>query len=386
MSALTVSGSGTLVPRGSPRFTDTWAQTGSGTLALTLVSSTALAEWWTGSVWQTAPIWTWSGSAWRITNLQIIRSAGNPTHGMYAGGGNIGTSAINAFNGAKGTHITLAHDIADWTSWQTLTSTTPLTAWNTWCGVSPARRLVYSIGLLTATDDAGLTVQQKYQNLAFGLYDTYFAALGATFQSMPNLRDATIKLGSRVNRAGLSWSIPAADQDTFLLYTAAYNRVAALMKAACPTLTFEWNPNSGLGSAQRSLTDLYPGDNFVDYIGLTLYDNETDAAGAGASETTRFNWLQTSVNGLNDQVALATTRGKRPVLSNWGLIPASDPTHGGGDDPNFIDSIISWMVSNNYAYSVYNNTNLLNGNIDSRLAIYPAAMAEYVAQFLTIGG
>lgn len=362
------------------------ALSGAGALVFSLSSSTAAAKWWTGSAWVTAPIWTGTGSAWRITNLQIMRSLTGTVHGMYAGTGSTGSAAINTFNASKGTNITLAHDSADWTSWQTLTSSSLLSVWDTWCGVSPARRLVYSIGLLTATDDPSLTVQQKYQNLAFGLYDTYFTALGAAFQSSANLKDATIKLGPRMNTAGFAWSLPSGDEDAFRLYAYAYNRAAALMKAQCPTLTFEWTTQFTLADTKRAIADLYPGDDFVDYIGLTLFDCELGANGVSTSESVRFDWLQTGVNGLNDHVAFAATRGKRPVLSVWGLVPPDDPCHGGGDDPDFMDLAVGWMTTNNFAYSIYNNTNSMVDDVDSRLVRYPLAQAEYVTQFLSIGG
>lgn len=387
MSALTVSGSGTLSTlRGGPGFTDSLTQSGSGTISFTLVSATALAQMWNGTAWQPAPIWTWTGSAWQITTVQIIRSDGPPVHGMYAGPGSAGSAAIDAFNAAHGIHVILGHDIADSTSWQTMTDTTALNAWNTWCGAVPARRLIYSIPMLTDTDDSSLAIKQKYQNLAFGLYDAYFSSLGAAFQSLSNLRDATIKIGPRFNYFGHAWSVPSGDQDAFDLYVAGYNRIAALMKQVCPTLTFEWTPNFGLDGLQRNLADLYPGDDFVDYIGLTLSDARPDSAGVDESQTDRFAWLQSTTNGLNDQVALAAARGKYPTLSTWSLVPANDPSNGGGDDPAFVDLVVSWMLANSYAYSVYNNTNLINGNIDSRLIGYPSAQAEYVAQFLVIGG
>lgn len=377
-----ITGVGTVVFSGKPGLPGSLAVSGLGTLVFAFVGSTSIIQTWNGTQWKNAPLFTWTGTLWKTGNLSVIHSLGNTTHGMYAGAG---TAGVSAFNTVKGTNITLGADQADFTTWQTLTSTANLSAWSTWCGVSAARRLVYSVGLLTLNDDPGLTVAQRYLNLAYGLYDTYFSAIATALYAYPSLRDTTIRLGERMNHAGLPWSVPSGDQDTLVLYQYAYNRIAAIMRQACPQLTFEWCPNLGLDSTKRTLADLYPGDAFVDYVGISFGDAEPGGTGAGDTETNRFALLTGQVNGLTGQVALGAAHGKRVVASNWGLVPTSDSSHGGGDDPAFIDSVLAWFATNSYAYSVYNNSSTLTG-VDSRLSSYPTAQAEYVAKFLAIGG
>lgn len=365
------TGSGTVVLNG--RNDRSLAVSGSGGLTFSAAwALTPRVQAWNGTDWLTAPVTVWKGSAWVAPVLSTVTSLSALAHGMYGGPG--GNTVIDSYMSSTGNTVTLAQDMADTTSWATLTSTSNLAAWNTWCGVSAARRLVYSLGLLTTSDDPGLTTGQKYSNLCAGLYDAYFHAIGQAFASYPNLTDATIRLAPRVNEAGHPWSVQPGDPDQLYLYHYAYNRVAAILRQECPGLTFEWAPVMGSGWTQRSLADIYPGDGFVDFVGMVVNDWSPVN---GDTSNNRFNWIQTSTNGLNDQLGLAVAQGKRMALS-WGLVQNTliNGYYGGGDDPGFVDLLINWMSNNGYKYSIYNNTNLLNG-IDSRLSSYSTANDKY---------
>lgn len=367
--SLALAGSGSLNMSG---VSHSLQLTGSGQIALSAPAATGVVNSWTGTQWKSVGVSTWTGSAWKLGSVSALNTPRTIVHGMYGGPG--GSSVIDAYMSSSMNTVQLAQDMSDSTSWQTLTSAANLDAWNTWCSVSAERRLVYSIGLLTATDDAGLTLNQKYTNLCAGLYDTYFRAIGGIFASYPNLADATIRIAPRVNETGHAWSLPPGDPDTLFLYQYAYNRIAAILREACPGLTFEWAAVLGQGWTQRTLADLYPGDGFVDYIGLALTDSSPVN---GDTTANRFIWLQTATNGLNDQVSLALARGKSPTLS-WGLAQSApvNGLYGGGDDAAFVTLMINWMVNDGYAYSIYNNTNLIGG-IDSRLSSYSASLTQY---------
>lgn len=315
--AKTFTGAGTLFIGGGVLAPGSIRVSGVGTLGYNLVGITSIAQVWNGGQWRSAPVFRWNGTGWDLGKVSVIHTLPTPVHGMYGGPGL--SAVVDAYMASSGNTVSISQDMADHTSWQTLMSVSALSAWNTWCGGSSERRLVYSVGLLTTTDDADLTVNQRYANLCAGLYDSYFLALGGIFSSFPNLRDATIRLGARMNDAGRPWSLPPGDPDTINLYKYAYNRIAAIMKQACEGLTFEWCPIMGPGTSQRSIADLYPGDGYVDYVGLVINDYDGYKADTPPN---RFNWIQTTQNGLNDQLALCAARGKRPVLSSWGLVPA----------------------------------------------------------------
>lgn len=190
--------------------------------------------------------------------------------GMYIGWG--ASATLDTFAAAHGLTIRYAHEFGDHTQWTFFETGTNFTTWNTWVGATAGRRFTYSCPLLTVNDDSGLTIAQKYTNLAAGSYNSHFTTLGNAFQAQPNLRNSIVRLGWEMNGIGFPWAVPPSDDTTLANYKTGFNQAAAALKAACPTLEIEWCPNTQLNYTQRTFADLYPGNTNVDYIGIGLYD------------------------------------------------------------------------------------------------------------------
>lgn len=317
-----------------------------------------------------------TGLGRRLQKASTQQGAGGsaaPITGMYMGWG--ATADITAYEAANSIDIPYGHEFGDQTQWSWFENGTNFSQWNTWVGAKPGRRFTYSAPLLTAGDDTGLTIHQKYTNLAAGSYNSHFANLGNAFQSQPNLRNAIVRLGWEFNGNSRAWAVPPNNQTTLNNYKAGFNQAASALKAACPTLEIEWCPNCQLDYTNRVFVDMYPGNTYVDYIGIGLYDYYWP--GGNPSQAQREAWLRDSTNGLADQVALAAANSKRLAHTEWGLWESSS-TGGGGDRPAFIDFMADWYEQHDYVYHIYNN---IEADAEHRLDLYPNAKARYLARF-----
>ena len=79
--------------------------------------------------------------------------------------------------------------------------------------------------------------------------------------------------------------------------------------------TFEWNPTRG-DLAVGDLANYYPGDAYVDYVGLDVYDVESQVYPGAKAE---FSHMQTQAFGLDWLSSFAVTHHKQIVLPEWGL-------------------------------------------------------------------
>jgi beta-mannanase len=105
---------------------------------------------------------------------------------------------------------------------------------------------------------------------------------------------------------------------------------------------FDWNVNACTGDYPYA--NYYPGNQYVDIVGLDLYD-------VGCmTPFTKLTFAQLSSErlGLSHFEAFAASKGKPMSLPEWGLatVPA-------GDDPAYINGIGSDFVKGNFAFETY---------------------------------
>ncbi len=119
----------------------------------------------------------------------------------------------------------------------------------------------------------------------------------------------------------------------------------------------------------------YPGDAYVNMIGLDDYDQfwVTPLTAANA-------WSQTQAPSLTAAEQFASANGEPLAFPEWGVTIRSDG-HGLGDDPNFINQLTSWMKNraNNVAYETYFDAN--SGGVNSLLTggSFPNSLAAFAS-------
>jgi hypothetical protein len=179
--------------------------------------------------------------------------------------------------------------------------------------------------------------------------------------------DDVIRLGWELNLRVHGWS--AVDQ--WDRYARAYRRVVKVMRSVkgADGLQFEWNVARG---GQAVPDAAYPGDAYVDVIGMDIYDRTYGAA--NADPVTRWDNFYGGEPGLSWLVDFARRHGKPIGFSEWGL----SSRHPAGVDPDntlFIERMHDFIESNNVAYSIYFERDT---DFDHRLTRhYPKAAERY---------
>jgi Glycosyl hydrolase family 26 len=213
-------------------------------------------------------------------------------------------------------------------------------------------------------DDAGATIE----GCISGSYDGYWRTFADTMNSTGlTAQDTIIRLGWEFNQS-TQWGSPAQ-------FAACFRQIQSTVSAIAPGLVWDWNVSRG-ASAQmpgNSVLQAYPGNQYVDIIGVDSYDDWPAANTSGG-------W-QEQLNGpygLNYWLSFAKAHGKLFSVPEWGVASGDMfPGHEGGDDPAYITDMYDFFAANkaSMAFESYFN--------DGGTSIYdpvqnPQASAEYL--------
>jgi hypothetical protein len=182
---------------------------------------------------------------------------------------------------------------------------------------------------------------------ATGAYDQYFVTLAQGLVS-GGQANSIIRMGWEFNEGWAPWAASGQPQN-FIAY---WRQIVTSMRSVPgANFQFEWNPNIGAQSA-GNLASYYPGNDYVNLIGLDVYDISWGSYPGAAN---LFSTMLTEPYGLNWLASFASQQGKPMTLPEWGLglgdsndgAPVSDPgtETAGGDDPTFINDMASWIAT-----------------------------------------
>lgn len=183
---------------------------------------------------------------------------------------------------------------------------------------------------------------------ANGDYDKYFVQLAQHLVNadMPN---TIIRPGWEMNGNWYKWSACNSNEESFAKYFS--NIVTAMRSVPGQNFTFLWNP--AIGAVGADTEKCYPGDSYVDYVGLDVYDESWAGdtypipAGASEAETLRRRqnaWDNTLTRkwGLNWLSSFAEEHNKQIIIGEWGA-NIRDDGHSGGDNAYFIQWMHDWL-------------------------------------------
>ncbi|EMA47059.1 glycosyl hydrolase [Halococcus saccharolyticus] len=119
--------------------------------------------------------------------------------------------------------------------------------------------------------------------------------------------------------------------------------------------TIVWNPNYDIRYKGSYAEDTWPGDGYVDMVGIDIYDRNWDQY-AGAGEPTRDDhiaaWDRSKAH-LDWFRNWADDHEKELCIPEWGVWEHTNSSHGGGDNPYFVQEMYDWMNENDVAWHVY---------------------------------
>jgi hypothetical protein len=297
--------------------------------------------------------------------------------------------------------IKYAEDFMDATSWSNISNPWQLSNWK-----GNPYTMVWGIPMLPC---GGPSTQcqanvSDYNEVASGGADGYFKTLAKNLVSN-GFGSSYIRLGWEFNGSEMGWAVCNGEGSGLNSWAKDFvpafrNIVTSMRSVSGADFKFIWNPlvSSNVGCPGDNLENFYPGDSYVDQVGLDVYDG----LGQATSDAARWTDLLNGVNagdwtpvaptvngqkfqgyGLNWITAFAKAHNKPISIPEWGL-DATDQNGGGGDDAYFITHMADWIKANANGPAIF--WNFGEGNLPLDIPSYtnggtPDATAAFKTAF-----
>ncbi len=245
------------------------------------------------------------------------------------------TAHVRRFCTARGRACRVAQTYTDRTSWAAMTAGSGWTfdLFSDFDGM-----LVVSQGLVPIGASADLPA------CAAGDHDQDWRNFG-TLMTRYGRGDSVVRLGWEFNEKTSPWR--ADDPRTWI---ACYRRAATNIRATNPDVLLDWTINAHgtpPGTCGGVSTNCYPGDEYVDIIGIDNYDHYPWSPTKAV-----FDKAATDPEGLTWLYNFARERGKPFSVGEWGVVPTGDA---GKENPAFVKWMHEWFAAHasGLAYEAY---------------------------------
>jgi Glycosyl hydrolase family 26 len=236
----------------------------------------------------------------------------------------------------------------------------------------------------------GVTNAQRVSALNATLSGKHDAAYrqGAQYIKSAGFGATILRIGWEFDGDWMPWSSTGHEA----LWASAYRHVAAVFRSVMPNVRLDWNGTRNRLSAQRAA---YPGDKYVDIIGLDVYDKGLGVPWSPATKS----WVDPGaafrkvLQALAFQRDFAIAHGKQVSYPEWALVSGGkeSPKSAGNDDPTFIQGMYDWMNSlptsgpGSLAYHAYFNEDKKHDGYHM-LSRFPKAQARFRSLFGAVPG
>jgi hypothetical protein len=287
--------------------------------------------------------------------------------GVYRWDAPTGPANVDAFSQWLGKPVDFAAAFEANDSWDNIDGAAwQLGAWSQWVRAVNGRNLMLAVPLLPVS---GATLDA----CSAGQYDVRWANL-ANELAYYGLHWAYLRLGWEMDGSWYAWGAPQGSGKE-ASYAGCFRRVVQVMRQTQPAnqWKFVWNPTTAWWNPAY-LDSVWPGDAYVDMVGIDLYDQSwiantypypslCDAACRLARQQTVWNDLAWKLNTVRD---FGRARGKPMGIPEWGVATRPDG-HGGGDNPFFVQKMHDFIhePTNNVVFHSYWGVSAID--IDSRL-------------------
>lgn len=208
---------------------------------------------------------------------------------------------------------------------------------------------------------------------AAGYYDGEFATLARTLVHYGEA-NAILRIGWEFNGTWYPWAV--TNRADALNFAAYFRHIVTTMRSVPGTsFQFVWNPTSG--PEPEAAQDAYPGDAYVDDVGLDLYDQVW-----GVPMDPPLAWARyvTEVNGLQWLSSFAAAHHKAVAIPEWAVTIRPDG-HGLGDDPLYVAKMAQWMAQHDVAFSSYFDADAPDGQHDLFDHAFSRSLAVFTRSF-----
>jgi hypothetical protein len=287
--------------------------------------------------------------------------AADPQMFVYKGAGCDGKGRLPRYEGVMGRKLDGVSDFFSADSWAQFQSGAQ---WSLGCWQGTGYRL--SIGMPLIVKGGSLSAA------AAGEYDDQFRKIAALMVAKGQA-NALIRLGWEFNGNWYPWN---ANNDP-VSFVAAFRHVVDVLRST-PGQQFRiiWNPSVGVGNVAPD--QLWPGDSYVDMIGIDFYNQswrpqDTDPA-------VRWQGYLTANYGLNWAGSFAAAHHKMIVVPEWATGTRPDG-HGWGDDALFIRNMAAWMRDHNVGYQGYWDFTASDYDGTMSAGKFPQTLSAYKAEY-----
>lgn len=272
-----------------------------------------------------------SGSAFGKTPAQVRPAPGPGAHardipfGAFLGSGPEGVRRMAGLEKwLDGREPRVGHTYLPGDMWSNIEGRPQfLFPWAKWRDAGRDRLFVLNVPMLerNEADVPDAEVARLLAAGARGQFDRHFRTLARRLVGL-GLRDTTVVLGWEMN--GTTYTHRCAPNPA--AWKAYWQRIVTVMRAT-PGQKFRFDFAPARGQDAIGWTKCYPGDRFVDIIGMDSYDQPP---GKGIAEHVRQPY------GLQHQVDFAASHGKPVSYPEWGLFRD-------GDNPAYVRGMLNWI-------------------------------------------
>lgn len=253
--------------------------------------------------------------------------------GVYKGAGCDGVRGLEKFTQWLGFKPDLT---LEFISWKVLSAGT---TWGLGCWKKGGQKhVVYSLPMLP--DDGSAVLADG----AYGKFDMLFRRYAAKLVQF-GFGDAVIRIGWEFNGEWYPWAA-SKDPQSYIEY---WRRIVTTMRSV-PGANFKFDWCMAGGWTQFLPEKAYPGDAYVDYIGMDFYNVSIDRKAVTPEQ--RWESRLNTRRGLKWHRDFAAQHGKPMSYPEWGTGLKPDGS-GGGDDAYFIEQMAQWIAANDVAYHSY---------------------------------
>jgi hypothetical protein len=255
-------------------------------------------------------------------------------------------TAVTKFDTVTGSTVTCLSvylgSAKGWADWENPWVIDPSTGYVPWVAEAPqSRQLVLAVQLIPTNLENVKNPINWERSCASGKFNAYARNLGSNLVAA-GLANSVIRLGSEMNGVWESDFIGTTKVEQKLWAKCFANEVVSLRQVSGEHFLIDWNVNACTGVYPYA--NYYPGNSYVDIIGIDVYDVACRTPFTKVS----FSKLASEQLGINDLQAFAAAKHKPMSLPEWGLatVPA-------GDDPSYINGIGTKVEQGDFSFQTY---------------------------------
>jgi Glycosyl hydrolase family 26 len=240
----------------------------------------------------------------------------------------------------------------NWSAWERPWVEDPTYGYGPWVAQAPqSRQLVLEVDLIPDSLENVNNPLGWEESCAAGAFNAHASALGASLVAA-GLQNSVLRLGAEMNGIWEADFIGTTNVEQKLWATCFANEVTALRQTPGEHFLIDWNVNACKGD--YSYANFYPGNAYVDILGLDLYDVACEIPNTKVT----FRQLSDEQLGLKYFESFASAHGKPMSFPEWGLstIPA-------GDDPAYVNGIGATVTRGNFSFETYFDAGGLGKNL-----------------------